>query len=190
MKKLLLFMSMLISLGVFSACSKSDEFDSYVSSSNGKYEVDSVQDDIHVSFSLLNDKGKPDSLFRYGEDICFELMITNKSDKDLFMFGDVRLGNKLFAVYREDGTFVGTPWTSIGTDFSGNGIKIRPNSSGRYTCKWIGRGTDGPIQKDHELDPLPKGSYYTKFIVKHRDLKNVIEDMFIEKEFYSRFIIQ
>ncbi len=190
MKKNIFVISMLLTAGLLGACSSDDEFDSYGYNSDSRYEDDSVPDKIHISFSLLNDKGKQDSLYRYGEDICFELMITNKSDKDLFLFGDVFLGNNLFAVYREDGIFVGTPWTSIGTDFSGAGIKIRPNSSERYTCKWIGLGGDRPIAKNHELDPLPKGSYYTMFSIKYRDLNNVIQDMFIEKEFYARFIIQ
>ena len=190
MKKLLLMMSLLLTFSMFCACSNSDEMDSYLSNSNLENEIDNVQDIIQVSFSLLNDKGKPDSLFRYGEDICFELMITNKSDKKLFFFDDVFLGNDFFTVYREDGTYVGTPWTSIGTEFSGAGITISPKSSKRYTCKWIGMEADRPIEKKHELDPLPKGSYYTKSCIKYRDLNNVIQDIYIEKEFYTRFIIQ
>lgn len=188
MKKILLMMSLLLTISMFCACSNSDE-DSYLSNSNLENEVDSVQNKIKVSFSLLNDKGKPDSLFREGKDICFELMITNSSDKKLFFFDDIFLGNELFSVYREDGTYVGTPWTSIGTNYCG-GVIIGPKSSARRRCKWIGMVADSPIEKKHELDPLPKGNYYTKFSIKYRDLDNVIQDMFIEKEFYVRFIIQ
>ena len=189
MKKLLLMMSLLLTFSMFCACSNSDEMDSYLSKSNLENEIDSLQDKIQVSISLLNDKGKPDSLFRYGEDICFELMITNKSDKELFFFDDIFLGNDFFTVYREDGTYVGTPWTSIGTEFCGC-VKIAPKSSERRRCKWIGMGADRPIEKKHELDPLPKGNYYTKSSIKFRDLNNIIQDTFIEKEFYDRFVIQ
>lgn len=188
MMKLLFVLGVLLSLGMVSSCSSDDEIGSSHSNSDLKSNVDSISEIIQISFSLLNEKDIPTSSFKYGEDICFELIITNNSNKALFFFDDIFLGDDLFRVYLEDGTDMGTPWTSIGTEFVAVGIE--PKASMHRTCRWIGMRADKPIEKDRELAPLPKGNYYTNFSIKYRNFDNIKTDMFIEKMYNCKFTIQ
>ena len=64
-KKLFLMMGVLISLGLLSACSNSDEIDSNLSKGD-IIKTDEAYDKIQISFSLLNDKNVPTTAFEYG----------------------------------------------------------------------------------------------------------------------------
>ena len=189
MRKLTIMMSMLLALGLSSACSNSDEIESNPSNGELTNKADSVADKIQISFSLLNDNGLPTSSFKYGEDICFELTVTNKSDKVLFLSNDFFMDVDLFRVYLEDGTDMGTPWTSFGSDYVARGIQ--PKMSTRFACNWIKAfSTIQPLKKNKEYSPLPGGKYYTSFKVYYRNLDNKLQDKFFEKEFYTTFTIQ
>ena len=136
MKRALLLFGVLLSLGIFCACSSDDEIDNDLSVDNLTNGNDSAADKIQFSFSLLNNDGLPTSSFKYGEDISFDLTITNKSDKELFLFNDFFLSEDLFRVYLEDGTGVGAPWT----DFNSSNyvaLGIAPKSAISFTCNWI-----------------------------------------------------
>ena len=187
-KKLFLMVSVLLSAGMFSACSNSDEIDSNLSKGD-IIKTDEAYDKIQISFSLLNDKNVPTTAFEYGEDICFELTITNNSDKELIIFDDIRLGRDLFRVFQNDCTEVGTPWTSLGSDYVAVGIE--PKTSTRLACNWIKAfSTQKPLKKKKEYAPLPIGNYYTNFIIKYRNLDSDLQDAFFEKEFNLNFKIQ
>ena len=187
-KKLFLMVSVLLSAGMFSACSNSDEIDSNLSKGD-IIKTDEAYDKIQISFSLLNDKNVPTTAFEYGEDICFELTITNNSDKKLIFFDDIRLGRDLFRVFQNDGTEVGTPWTSLGSDYVAVGIE--PKASTRLACNWIKAfSTHQPLAKKKDFNPLPCGKYYTSFKVYYRDLDKIQQDEFLEKELYTTFEIQ
>ena len=187
-KKLFLMMGVLLSALMFSACSNSDEIDSNLSKGD-IIETDNEYDKIQISFSLLNDKNVPTTAFEYGEDICFELTITNNSDKELIIFDDIRLGRDLFRIFRNDGTEIGTPWTSLGSDFFA--IGIMPKASTRLACNWIKEySTQKPLMKKAEFAPLPIGNYYTSFLIMYRNLDSGLQDAFFEKEFNLNFKIQ
>jgi hypothetical protein len=190
MKRALLLFGVLLSLGIFCACSSDDEIDNDLSVDNLTNGNDSAADKIQFSFSLLNNDGLPTSSFKYGEDISFDLTITNKSDKELFLFNDFFLSEDLFRVYLEDGTGVGAPWT----DFNSSNyvaLGIAPKSAISFTCNWIkALSTQWPLVKNKDFDPLPKGNYYTKFKIKYRNLDNIPQDEFLEKEFCITFTIQ
>ena len=190
MKRKLVLLSILLSLGMFCACSSDDEIDNDLSVDDLTNGTDSVADIIQFSFSLLNNDGLPTSSFKYGEDICFELTVTNKSNKELLLFNDFFLGEDLFRVYLENGTGVGTPWTDYNSS-NYIALGIAPKSSISFTCNWIkALSTKWPLAKNKDFDPLPRGNYYTKFKIKYRNLDNILQDEFLEKEFNISFTIQ
>ena len=94
----------------------------------------------------------------------------------------------MFRVFQNDGTDVGTPWTSLGTEYVA--IGIGPKVSTRFTCKWIDLSADKPIEKNKSLAPLAKGSYYTSFVIRYRNFDNKLQEEYLEKEFNTTFIIQ
>ena len=187
-KKVLIILGVLLSAGMFCAFSNSDEIDSNLSRGD-IITTDEAYDKIQISFSLLNDKNVPTTAFEYGEDICFELTIKNNSGKELIIFDDIRLGRDLFRVFQNDSTEVGTPWTSLGSDYVAVGIE--PKASMRLACNWIKAfSTQKPLKKKKEYAPLPIGNYYTNFIIKYRNLDSDMQDAFFEKEFNLKFIVQ
>ena len=158
-KKLFLMVSVLLSAGMFSACSNSDEIDSNLSKGD-IIKTDEAYDKIQISFSLLNDKNVPTTAFEYGEDICFELIITNNSDKELIISDYVAVGIE----------------PKASTRLACNWIKAF--------------STQKPLKKKKEYAPLPIGNYYTNFIIKYRNLDSDLQDAFFEKEFNLKFIVQ
>ena len=188
MKKILFMMSVLLSQGLFSACSSNEEEMDNDPSSGLVTDADEKPDKIQVDYSLLNENGVPSTTFEYGEDIRFELTITNNSDKVLIFSDDIILGKDLFRVYLNDGTDMGTPWTSCATNYVG--IGIQPKVSTSLACNWIKASTYPPLSKKEEFEPLPKGSYYTSFVIKYRDLNNKLHDIFMEKEYNIAFEVQ
>lgn len=190
MKNVLFVLGVLLSAGMFCACSNSDEIESNpLSSGELTNEADEADSKIQISYSLLNDYGLPTSSFKYGEDICFELTITNKSDKVIFIYNDFILDEDLFRVYLEDGTDMGTPWTSFGSNYVAIGIE--PKGSMRIACNWIKAfSTHQPLTKKKDFNPLPCGKYYTSFKVYYRNLDKIQQDEFLEKELYTTFDIQ
>ena len=188
MKKLVFLLGVLLSLGMFCACSSDDEDVIPQSEEIKESEADSMSGKIRINCSLLNDSGEEVSSFNYGDDICFELRVVNNSEKVLFFFDDiVFIGGALFRVYSAEGKDMGTPWTSIGKEYIAVGIE--PNTTSRLICKWIAPISDRPLEKNKENSPLPKGDYYTSFKIKYTNLENIAQDVFLEKEFRIAFTV-
>jgi hypothetical protein len=189
MKKVFFILGVLLSLGVFCACNNDDDIETDISGGDLKSETDSVLDRMQISFSLLNENDIPTTVFQYGEDICFRLTIENNNEYNVFFEEDIKFNDGLFRVYSEDGTDMGTPWTSCNTEFVCIGISA--NSTVSLSCNWIkALSTQEPLVKNKDYSPLPKGNYYTKFQIKHRDFDSKFQDIFLEKEFNITFTIQ
>jgi hypothetical protein len=189
MKKVLFIFGVLLSLSIFWACSNDDENDIDLSGGDLIIETDSVPDKIQISFTLFNENDIPTTTFEYGEDICFKLTIGNNIEHILYLGEDVKLSDDLFRVYSEDGTDMGAPWTSRGTEFVLIGIS--ENSKVSLSCNWINAfSAQLPLVKNKSYTPLPKGNYYTKFKIIYRDFDSNYQVNFCEKEFNTSFTIQ
>ena len=172
MKKIFLFFSMLLAMGLSSACSSDDD----------------CSDTVQINFVLLNENKEPTQVFKYGEDICFELSIANNSDNLLYYGKDIIIDDDLFRVFSEDGIDVGTPWTNIGAEYVQVGINKKTTTS--LTCSWMELFCNKPLLKSVMMPPLSKGTYYTRFKVRYRNLEIKTKESFLEKEFNSTFKIQ
>ena len=168
MKKILvLMMNMLLAIGLFSACNKSDEVtDVKIDESSG----------YMVKFQLQNEDGIECYEFKEGNNIIFRLEIKNDTDEDAILppFSEV-LGLDVFSVYSQKGVKIGTPWDVIMTSFRESDV-IRAHSSAVFVCPWFDIPALYFNGKEHyyseffykkdDKSPLPKGEYYSKFDIR------------------------
>lgn len=188
MKKVFFVLGVLLSLGLFSACSSDDGMgDVYEgqtpigNSENVDEEGEMLQgtnDDL-VDFQLQNEDGIECYEFNEGDNIIFKLEIKNESDEDAYVrpFTEI-IGFDAFRVYSQYGAIIGTPWDEILSNSRGRDF-IPAHGSAIFVCPWF----DIPAlycnghehyysnmyyKKDEKL-PLPKGEYYSRFDVKLND---------------------
>ena len=181
MKKILvLMMSVLLALGLLSACSKSDD----VTDINNHSEKDGTgtiekSSDLMVDFRLQNEDGMECYDFKEGDNIIFRLEIKNDTDEDAILppFSEV-LGLDVFSVYSREGEKIGTPWDVIMTSFRECEI-IGAHNSAVFVCPWFDipalyyNGTEHYYSeyfyKKDDKSPLPKGEYYSEFDIKFNE---------------------
>ena len=165
-----------------------------------------IIDSVQVSFQLEDAEGKPSTEFLVGENIVFNLTITNQSGRPLTHYfqpdyikeerGDIRWDNQFFLVYSENGTYVGEPWTLMYSDkrmfwtFKESVTTVR--------CGWFGRNEKEvalatlPIFKVEEKDKagLKAGNYYTRFTVSYNPRRTGAPDTTLEKEYFMKFTVK
>ena len=173
-------MSVLLALGLLSACSKSDD----VTDINNHSEKDGTgtiekSSDLMVDFLLQNEDGMECYDFKEGDNIIFRLEIKNDTDEDVILppFSEV-LGLDVFTVFSQEGVKIGTPWDVIMTSFRECEV-IRAQSSVVFVCPWFDipalyfNGTDHYYSeyfyKKDDKSPLPKGEYYSEFGIKFNE---------------------
>ena len=154
-------MSVLLALGLLSACSKSDD----VTDINNHSEKDGTGT-IEKSSDLMVE----------GDNIIFRLEIKNDTDEDAILppFSEV-LGLDVFSVYSQEGEKMGTPWDVIMTSFHECEI-IGAHSSAVFVCPWFDipalyyNGTEHYYSeyfyKKDDKSPLPKGEYFSEFVIR------------------------
>ena len=178
MKKILvLMMNMLLAIGLFSACNKSDEVTD-INNHSEKEGADTIEkgSDLMVGFQLQNEDGMECYDFKEGDNTIFWLEIKNDTDEDVILspFSEV-LGFDVFTVYSQEGVKIGTPWDVIMTSFRECEI-IGAHNSVVFVCPWFDipalyyNGThhyySEYFYKKDEKSPLPKGEYFSEFDIK------------------------
>ncbi len=175
MKKLLLTTSLLLSFGMFSACSSNDDAEDIV-----EIDLNTVQDcdSISVDFRLVNSEGQAVKTFKEGEQILFRLTVTNKTGKKLNCQSPVNIvGVDMFQVY-SNGKILGRPWDFTLTYCSPRNQFWVEQIDYVYECPWQGQVLDIDKEnyrefhvpssgvvfiKKQDQQPLPVGQYYTEF---------------------------
>ena len=170
-------MSVLLALGLLSACSKSDD----VTDINNHSEKDGTgtiekSSDLMVDFRLQNEDGMECYDFKEGDNIIFRLEIKNDTDEDAILppFSEV-LGLDVFTVFSQEGVRIGTPWDVIMTSFRECEI-IGAHNSVVFVCPWFDipalyfEGTEHYYSeyfyKKDDKSPLPQGEYFSEFDIK------------------------
>ena len=176
-KKLLLMMSVLLAIGLFSACNKSDDVTD-INNHSEKEEAGTITKNSGdmVKFQLQNEDGMECYDFKEGDNIIFRLEIKNDTDEDAILppFSEV-LGLDVFTVFSQEGVRIGTPWDVIMTSFRECEI-IGAHNSAVFVCPWFDipalyfNGTDHYYSeyfyKKDDKSPLPKGEYFSEFEIR------------------------
>ena len=178
MKKILvLMMNMLLAIGLFSACNKSDEVTD-INNHSEKEGADTIEkgSDLMVGFQLQNEDGMECYDFKEDDNTIFWLEIKNDTDEDVILspFSEV-LGFDVFTVYSQEGVKIGTPWDVIMTSFRECEI-IGAHNSVVFVCPWFDipalyyNGThhyySEYFYKKDDKSPLPQGEYFSEFDIK------------------------
>ena len=114
MKKLsLMFMSLLmVGIGMsFTGCS-SDNNDPKPEEMVLDADTLQVFDGFELKFQMLDDKGRPVTKFKEGENFTFKVVVTNKQ-KDTFGLPSDFLGNDAFHIFSANGADLGKPWDAV-----------------------------------------------------------------------------
>ena len=138
-------------------------------------------DSVDVNFTLLNEEGKELSTFAYGENIIFQVTLSNHSKRVVKLPTSWPLvgGEKAFMVYTKEGECIGRPWyiLSVRAVYPEPTYRIDPDKSFSWACKWKGFVVDSPEEgslimnrgfhfvQDHKRENLAKGAYYSKFSI-------------------------
>lgn len=134
----------------FSSCSKEDD-----------------EEDVKVEFSLLNDTGSKTTIFKVGENITFDLKVTNQTNEMVYLTDTLNAKEiiKAFFIYTANGKVVGTPYDMQTSDKA----YIPQKSSIHWQACWMIKPTErdedyyDPFFIENIKEPLPQGDYYTLF---------------------------
>ena len=173
------------------SCSKSDEMPESVPEPI-ELDADSVQviNNLEVKFLLLNKDSLPVTTFKEGENITFKLVITNQRNATALLasYSEILCPDDLFRIYSSTGEDMGLPWDVA----VGGGVAVTSLEAGEslfLSCPafgpeinletWVHDYTKSRVAfaKTEARQPLPKGSYYTKFKINLRETPLLYEDM-------------
>ena len=152
---------------------------------------------IDFKFQLCTIDGNNTNVFTYGDNVVFDLLITNNSDCDI-TYGpqdaDIIFGEDLFYVYSKDSGGIGLPWTGMYCEYSLQRSFIIPANSAKHVyCTWnLSKeiNTSHPLCKAEDNANLPIGNYYTKFSVKYNNKIGSSQKRMITKEFQTEFKVK
>ena len=166
-KKKVLFVSLLslwITAGM-TGCNKDDDPIWEISRAGKRAVIEQKRNGIVFKFCLLNKQGKPDTLFKEGDNFTFYFSLKNITQNDIFVSADF-INNDFYRVYQSNNTDRGTPWTGIWCEFrrKPTEIKIAPLTTRKLSCPWkltYDIRPDYPFCMSESRETLPKGDYYT-----------------------------
>ena len=168
-----------------------------VSSCSSEDDDDNNSSDVELNFSLLNENGKESTIFKEGENVCFDLEIVNNGNSDFvyclnFDGGDLVLDNDFFCVYTEKGERIGTPWTGMFCEMSlQKEWHIPAKTTHHVRCSWLSSSVftnTHPLCKFEESPSLSQGVYKVAFDVKYRTSSNAKK--LINKKFNIKFAVE
>lgn len=169
---------------VMTACSSDDNMNY---SDNGKESSEDKEENgdagIFVNFTLQDESGIEKYVFKEGENIIFNLAITNNTEKEarLSNFDDMVFHNNVFHVYSSQGEDFGHPYDYLFIYEILGPMIFPPGYTYTLLCPWINK-PDSELRCDTLLNnhfvfkkfrPLPKGEYYSKFPLRLDEKKTV-----------------
>ncbi len=164
MKKILFIFSMLLAMGLTSACSTDNE----------------KEKNTDVSFTLLHENGNTSDIFDKNEVIVFSLSLKTSGNPEFtkeFDGGDLIVDDNLFAVFNENGMKVGQP------NMERIHMFIYETAVGPYVLRYNWSKANGDIG-------LPPGNYYTRFTIKYNTEIGTEKRKFETKEYIVNFKIK
>lgn len=145
-------------------------------------------DMIRVDYLLKNSAGQAVTTFKEGEDISFYLSVTNKSNEKIEkILSEQVITEDIFTVYSLDGNKeVGKPWDGFSWGVPNTSTPTHNNYV--YKCSWLGVNKVDENGRPLDIEygsgnigffttkprtPLPKGKYYTEFLLHINDGKTI-----------------
>ncbi|GET29824.1 hypothetical protein SD074_20260 [Prolixibacter sp. SD074] len=157
-----------------SGCEKSSDNLWTISPDSQSASIHQEVDGVEFTFSLLNEKGEPATVFNEGENFSFYFAIVNKSGNKLYFDPDFAYYNdndfcKVYSSERED---LGKPFRALLISTVGAGAyPFNTNESRVFEQQWVDNrdsiwSWEKATYESTHRPYLKKGNYYTGF--KHR----------------------
>jgi hypothetical protein len=120
---------------------------------------------IIFKFCLLNEQGKPATVFNEGENIIFSLSLKNNL-RESISFSTEFINNDFYRVYGNKNTDMGKAWTGTWCEFRYEKMEIEliTSETKELNCPWLLSNifqADYPLCKGNDMNPLPQGEYST-----------------------------
>lgn len=164
-------MACLLLIGA-TGCS-SDDTQEIVVDPTEAFNADEAKDSIVMELRLLGESGEVQRVFAEGENVIFELSITNNSSRDVRVPSPEKLLSDAFHVYSSQGDDLGNAFQYILPIYSEYTL-IKQGETCRFVCPWYYSPSIMPNSimvkpEEEEVPFLSKGEYFTKFDVKLND---------------------
>ncbi len=182
MRKFIFFSAIALWLFAATGCDKEDEQIWEIYPDRQQTVIEHKMNGIVFKFRLLNEQGKPATVFKEGENFTFSLSLNNITHSDISVSTDF-INDNFYRVYRKYNTDMGIPWTGIWCEFNQKPkeIEIASSMTKQFNCPWkLTNDTrpDYPFCMSKSREVLTKGDYYT---VIHTDFKYITnKKQFIE----------
>ena len=148
-------------------CSSEEEVEEQLSANQALFSSDAYD----IGYSLRNERGDRTTTFKEGENIIFDVTISNATGYKLHMADERDILMSAMSVFRSDGEYVGNPFQSAFYTMELRWITVEAHSRFHWSCSWIydgryvydsryGSSTSYSTNVLSPVAPLPKGAYY------------------------------
>jgi len=185
MRNFYLFFIALLITGTTASKSVMDDLSWDISPDSKSQVIEKEINGIAFKFCLLNEQGKPATVFNEGENIVFSFSLMNNLKESISISPEF-INDDFYRVYGYNNTDMGKAWTGTWCDFRYEKmvIELQSNEQKALNCPWLlsdNFKADYPLCKGDDMNPLPKGEYFTSLHFdlsynvdgKQKDIKNV-----------------
>jgi len=130
-------------------------------------------DCYQIDYCLRNENGTTTSTFKQGENIYFDVMISNTTEYDLHLGEEREILYSAASIFRSNGEYVGNPFDGMSITQEYRMMTIKPHANTHWWCPWtfdekfvssLGYNLDFNALSLKKL--LPKGTYYSRLKAK------------------------
>ncbi len=181
--KIIFFLVIIIFTGL--GCESSDS-DFLIAEIGDTGCIEDASKNIDFKFCLLDQEGKPSTVFNNGENFSFSFSFKNKMQNNIIVTPEF-ITSDFYRVYRLDNNKdMGKPWTGTWCNFSlqAREFELAFEQTIKLTCPWIltdNSQPDYPLCMSESKEFLPKGEYYTQiklnFQMEVNGKKKVIDNL-------------
>ena len=108
------------------------------------------ENELSATYRILNHQGESTDVIHYGDEMGFELIVTNSSGHEIKFKDERELYASAFLVYTHDGNYAGSAYLT--DDLIPRPLTLKPSEKFHMRVEW-------------ERDPLPKGTYYSPLTI-------------------------
>ena len=138
-------------------------------------------DCYQIDYCLRNENGTATSTFKQGENIYFDVLISNTTEYDLHLGEEREILYSAASIFRSNGEYVGNPFDYIFITEEYRMMTIKPHAYTHWWCPWtFDEKFVNSLGHNHDfnalslMEPLPKGTYYSR--LKAKVMKRILVD--------------
>ena len=130
-------------------------------------------DCYQIDYCLRDENGTATSTFKQGENIYFDVLISNTTEYDLHLGEEREILYSAASIFRSNGEYVGNPFDNIFITEEYRMMTIKSHAYTHWWCPWTfdekfvnSLGYNLDFNALSLKEPLPKGTYYSRLKAK------------------------